>query len=283
MIDLICPLDKELLIRHDGAWVCKNRHHFDIAKQGYVNLLNVQHKKSKQPGDSKEMVAARRDFLNAHYYQPLADKIVDFMLAEERASTLISVLDAGCGEGYYLDYLESQRSAAGAQGEYIGVDISKWAVLAAAKRSRNCRWFVASNRQLPFPDASFDWIVCGFGFPVWNEFYRLLKPEGKVLLLDPADGHLGRLKSIIYPRCAESVKSEAGEDKAKAQFEHQLQENVKFQFELTSNIQMSNLLKMTPHYFKAPRDGVDKLLSNNELSETVKVDFNLYSKPGLVV
>ena len=128
---LACPLDDEPLQRDGKVWRCAHGHSFDVARQGYVHLLPVQNKRSRDPGDSKQMVAARRRFLNAGHYRPIAEAVSRAALAGLPTDATANCLDAGCGEGYYL------RELADAAGEQplalLGLDISKWAVLAAAK------------------------------------------------------------------------------------------------------------------------------------------------------
>src|SRR5690554_7386318 len=102
---LACPLDGDPLYRSDGTWRCAAGHSFDIARQGYVNLLPVQQKRSRNPGDSKEMVAARTQFLNTGIYEPIAQKVTELVRPLLQQDRPLRLLDAGCGEGYYLDYL----------------------------------------------------------------------------------------------------------------------------------------------------------------------------------
>ena len=99
---LACPLDGTPLHCTGSAWTCASGHSFDIASQGYTNLLPMQNKRSRDPGDSKEMVAARRRFLTAGFYQPIAAAVSRAVLADLPADASISCLDAGCGEGYYM-------------------------------------------------------------------------------------------------------------------------------------------------------------------------------------
>ncbi len=95
-----CPLCHQPLTQANNSFVCPGRHQFDVAKEGYVNLLPVQHKRSRDPGDSAEMMQARRAFLDAGHYQPLRDAIVN-VLKEKSNSEDAAILDIGCGEGYY--------------------------------------------------------------------------------------------------------------------------------------------------------------------------------------
>ncbi len=202
---LACPLDGDPLERQDGAWRCPAGHSFDIARQGYVHLLPVQNKRSRDPGDSKEMVAARRRFLEAGHYRPIAEAVSRAVLAGAPAGGTLRCLDAGCGEGFYLRELASVATESEkAQGEaptlsLLGVDISKWAVLAAAKREKAATWVVGTNAHLPVQAQSLDRVLCLFGFPVYPEFARVLKPGGELLLVEAGPDHLRELREIIYP------------------------------------------------------------------------------------
>ena len=153
-LPLICPLDNKRLTRKADQLSCENGHSFDIARQGYVNLLTVQQKKSKQPGDSKEMIVSRRRFLEAGYYAAISDKLNEIVARLSAGDKPITVLDAGCGEGYYLthclQYLENLH--ADKDIVCVGMDISKPAIVAAAKRSnenthyRSCEYtFTLAN------------------------------------------------------------------------------------------------------------------------------------------
>ena len=103
MITPLCPVCGGPLQCGSAPWVCENKHSFDVARQGYVNLLTVDRKHSLHPGDTREMVAARREFLEAGYYAPIAQTLRS--LLSEFAPDAQSILDAGCGEGYYLGQL----------------------------------------------------------------------------------------------------------------------------------------------------------------------------------
>ena len=116
MIQVICPVCGAALEPQGTAWRCVQGHCFDVARQGYVNLLTVTQKHSRHPGDTREMVAARRAFLDAGWYAPIAKTLAD--LVRRFCPETASVLDAGCGEGYYLSQL-------GWVPERCGIDISR--------------------------------------------------------------------------------------------------------------------------------------------------------------
>lgn len=263
---LSCPLDGLPLQRHGVAWRCPSGHSFDIASQGYANLLPVQHKRSKDPGDSKEMVAARRRYLETGIYRPIAAAAASALLADVAGSHL-ACLDAGCGEGYYL------REIAAAAGEavcleLIGLDISKWAVQAAAKRERRATWVVGSNANLPILAGTLDRVLCMFGFPVYAEFARVLKPGGRLIQVDAGPAHLRELREIIYPRVKEDRKPALV---APPGFGLQSVDCVQYHAALTTPAQIADLLVMTPHLYRTTPEGRARAAALEGLEITVDV------------
>jgi 23S rRNA (guanine745-N1)-methyltransferase len=264
---LACPLDGTPLHCTGSAWTCASGHSFDIASQGYTNLLPVQHKRSRDPGDSKEMVAARRRFLTAGFYQPIAAAVSRAVLANLPADASLSCLDAGCGEGYYL------RQLAEAVGDdqtlaLLGLDISKWAVLSAAKQDKRPSWVVGSNANLPVLPGTLDRVLCMFGFPVYPEFARVLKPGGQLVQVDAGPDHLRELREIIYP----SLKPErTAEMPTPEGFRRLPTETLRFAIELTRAEQIADLLAMTPHLYRAKAEGRDKAAALTALSLSVDV------------
>jgi 23S rRNA (guanine745-N1)-methyltransferase len=264
---LACPLDGAPLHCHGATWRCAAGHSFDIASQGYANLLPVQQKRSRDPGDSKEMVVARRRFLNAGHYQPIAAAVSRAALADQLSGTTISCLDAGCGEGYYL----RQLAAAARDGQtlaLLGLDISKWAVLSAAKQDKRSNWLVGSNANLPVLPARLDLVLCMFGFPVYAEFARVLKPGGVLLQVDAGPDHLRELREIIYP----TLKPERNaETPVPAGFCHLATETVRFRLSLEGQAQIADLLAMTPHLYRASAEGRAAAEALTALALTVDV------------
>ncbi|MFZ3041408.1 MAG: methyltransferase domain-containing protein [Thiobacillus sp.] len=271
---LACPLDGTPLHCIGSAWTCASGHSFDIASQGYTHLLPVQNKRSRDPGDSKEMVAARRRFLTAGFYQPIAVAVSRAVLADLPANASISCLDAGCGEGYYL------RQLAAAVGDeqtlaMLGLDISKWAVLSAAKQDKRPSWVVGSNANLPVLSGTLDRVLCLFGFPVYAEFARVLKPGGLLVQVDAGPDHLRELREIIYP----SLKPERPLDlQTPAGFSRLPTETVRFSIDLTSAEQVADLLAMTPHLFRASAEGRAKAAALTALSLSVDVRLTCFER-----
>jgi 23S rRNA (guanine745-N1)-methyltransferase len=190
----LCPLCQTPLQPESRSYVCLNRHQFDIAKEGYVNLLPVQHKRSKDPGDNKEMMQARRQFLDQEHYQPLRQAI-SALLQHHQVTTL---LDIGCGEGYYTDYFRQTLANSDRQVSVHGLDISKIAVRYAAKSYPDSQFCVASSQRLPFANHNLDAIVRIYAPCNENELTRVLKSNGVVITATPAGRHLFQLKALIY-------------------------------------------------------------------------------------
>jgi 23S rRNA (guanine745-N1)-methyltransferase len=261
---LACPLDGEPLSQSDTCWRCPVGHSFDIARQGYLHLLPVQKKRSLDPGDSKAMVAARRRFLNAGYYQPVADSVSKAVTTRGGESKPLACLDAGCGEGYYL----RQLAASNMPLALVGVDISKWAILAAAKQDKRPRWLVGSNANLPVLSSTVDCLLCLFGFPVYSEFARVLKPGGIVIQADAGSDHLRELREIVYPSLKPDKPSMVDVPDG---FSDLGTETVRYPLSLESQDAIADLLAMTPHFYRAPAEGRVLAEALETLTVTVEV------------
>lgn len=177
------------LVLDDRHYVCANAHTFDVARSGYVNLLQPQDKRSKTPGDTPEAVAARRRFLDRGHAGPLVDAIVRALPLQEGDA----LLDAGCGEGHHL---AAFRRAYGVDAH--GTDISVPAIELAARRYRDCSWVVANaDRFLPYADASFSAVTSITARMNPEEFRRVLAPNGTLLIVLPAADDLIELRQAI--------------------------------------------------------------------------------------
>lgn len=272
---LACPLDGAFLRRDGATWRCAAGHSFDIASQGYINLLPVQQKRSRDPGDSKEMVAARRRFLNAGFYQPIAAAVSRAALADLRPGATASCLDAGSGEGYYLRQLAAAATESRQSLAVLGLDISKWAVLSAAKQDKRPSWVVGSNANLPVLPGSLDRVLCMFGFPVYAEFARVLKPAGLLLQVDAGPDHLRELREIIYP----ALKPErSAEPRPPAGFVSLSTESVSYSADIVGAEQIADLLAMTPHLYRATAEGRARAAALTALTVTVDVRLTRFGR-----
>lgn len=272
---LRCPLDHQMLRQQENCLRCDNGHSFDIARQGYCNLLGASDKRSRHPGDSKEMVVARREFLDSGEYQPVVKKLVELVapLVDSRSV----IVDAGCGEGYYLQQLQAQlESASGAAPSLLGFDISKWAVQAATRRLA-ATWMVASNRNIPLAPGSADCLLSLFGFPVFKTFLQVLRDGGTLLLVDAGPQHLIELREVIYPEVRQ-IESTMTQQACAAGFSAGQSFPLQFKTSALSQLQLRQLLGMTPHLFRASREGKDRAAQLDQFRVTVDVVFQLFHK-----
>ncbi|MDP2127240.1 MAG: methyltransferase domain-containing protein [Pseudohongiella sp.] len=268
---LACPMDGLPLERTGNSWQCPNAHSYDIARLGYVHLLPVQNKRSRDPGDSKEMVLARQQFLAAGFYKPIADAVCEAVRSRTDADSLIAVLDAGCGEGYYLRELQQS----GLQLHVTGLDISKWAVIAAAKPDKTVNWLVGSNANLPLLPATQDVVLCMFGFPVYAEFARVLKEGGVLVKVDAGPDHLLELREIIYPAIRTPGNNKA---EAPAQFTALEQRSLRYTINASGQEQIARLLTMTPHLYRTSAEGRARATALTEIELTVDVRIEILEK-----
>ncbi len=242
MPKLICPLCRLPLDPQPKVWRCGNGHCFDVAREGYVNLLPVQHKHSREPGDTPESLKARRDFLHAGHYQPLRDAVLDMVLPL-KAQTL---LDIGCGEGYYTSAFTALAP------DVTGLDIAKSAIQLAARRFRGITWLVGSGALLPVADASVDLVTHLFTHLHLEEVRRVLRPGGHVLVVTPGPDHLHSMRAALF----DEVRAHAP-DKFLAGFEEgfEIQDRRDLRFPLALSQQdLRLLLQMTPYAWKARPD-----------------------------
>ena len=175
----VCPICSAPLTREEHSYRCPAGHSYDIAREGYVHLLPANKKHSANPGDDREMVAARTRFLDGGWYAPLQDALCRLVLAH--TGNCPAVLDAGCGEGYYTNGIFSTLQNAGKSPHVAGVDLSKLALRKAARRTPGAEFAVASVYHLPVADRSIDLLVDCFAPLALEEYRRVLKPGGPTI------------------------------------------------------------------------------------------------------
>lgn len=261
---LLCPLCGKELVWEDRVCRCENGHCFDAARQGYVNLLPVQQKRSLHPGDTREQVLSRRAFLEGGYYAPIAEALCN---AACQAGCTGPVLDVGCGEGYY-----GIRLAQALGGALVGLDISKDAVRCAAGRYKQARWLCASAARLPVESGSVGVVTSLFALTVPEEFHRVLRQDGLFIQVLAAADHLLGLKQIIYPTLTEKPKVSQPELPG-----FRLERTIPVRFTFTvEGEQVGNLLSMTPHVYRISREGAQRLAQTQRLTDTASCVINLY-------
>ncbi len=267
MPEILCPVCGETLHRQARQLLCPGGHSFDLARQGYVNLLTVEQKHSLHPGDTREQVAARRAFLSGGFYRPIAETLCG--LAREFAPAAGELLDVGCGEGYY-----SAQVAAALGCGLTGVDIAKDAVRYAAGQYKSAAWLCATAAHLPFPPASFGLVLSLFALAVPGEFARVLRPEGVYIEAVAAPDHLLGLKEIIYPQVQIKEKDSAPRLPG---FRLEAVRPLSFSFTAEGQ-QVQNLLAMTPHYWRISKAGAAALAATPALRDRASVIFYIYRK-----
>ena len=265
-MQLLCPLCGKELTKRDKCYVCEKNHSFDIARQGHVNLLPVQNKRSLNPGDTAQQVAGRRSFLDGGYYAPIRDALCQ--LAKDHGCSG-PILDIGCGEGYYSAHLAKELDA-----DLLGLDISKEAVRYAAGRYKDATWICASAAHVPVKDHSFGLVTSLFALTLPEEFRRVLRPDGAYIQVLAAEDHLLNLKSIIYPELHHKEKFTTPELPG---FRLAQSRSLRFSFTVTGE-QVQNLLSMTPHVYRIGKEGADRLRQTESLTDTASCVLNLYVK-----
>lgn len=278
---LLCPVCKGEMVKVPAArnFKCEHGHTYDIAKEGYVNLLLSNQKKSKNPGDSKDMVAARKDFLSKGYYHPVSNKInetIERFIPKDKSAW--SILDLGCGEGYYSQHLKKQLNKNDITIDYYGLDISKEAVRQASKVNKDGIWIVGNNYSIPIPNQSLDCIFSVFSPYNLEECSRVLKKDGILLIVSPRPNHLIEMKSIIYSEVTEKeYKIQIGGREVIKSIEMVEENNVTFQIELPQE-DMQSLLKMTPHFWKTTTENKQKLNLYQSLIVTIDMSLKVLKK-----
>jgi 23S rRNA (guanine745-N1)-methyltransferase len=280
---LQCPVCRDLLLLSADGYQCSRMHTFDAARQGYVNFLLSHKKHSKEPGDSPEMIMSRRRFLNLGFYDKISEGInqavVDALPDTERGSAFM-VLDAGCGEGFYLKRLKERLSARFGDSnpvEYYGVDISKFAVRQATQRDKAINWFVASIADLPFVPASFDIVLNVFSPANSPEFSKILKKTGKLVLVSPGPRHLNGLREIIYPVAREHTQPEMVEQ-ARELFALSACTRINYPIELKTKAEIMDLLAMTPYFWNIGLNTKSKVAALDRLAMEVDVKIRVLNK-----
>ena len=258
---LICPICRAPLTRQGGSYICPGRHTFDRARQGYTNLLL---RAAGQHGDNREMILARRAFLESGAYAPLKDAIST--AARRLAPGARTFLDAGCGEGYYGEaVLGALPHAAG-----YGIDISREALRVAGRReavaSGRFSLFVAGVYEMPFADRSFDLVLNVFAPLATEEYRRVLRPGGVLLMAIPDRRHLFEMKEVLYDTPRENEVA----DLALGGFTLLGAEPVTKKLTLTSGEQIRALFSMTPYYYRTPEAGRLRLEALDRLEVTAE-------------
>ena len=268
---LRCPVCKERLTLDETgkSLYCTGarRHCFDISAKGHVNL-GLNHSGG---GDSKEAVRSRTAFLRKGYYKPFADKLCEIISEYVKEGT---VIDAGCGEGYYTSLVAEKCGTL-----TLGFDLSKWGAEAGASYAKreeidNVAFAVASIYEMPVADECADAVINLFAPCAEQEFTRVLKKGGILIVVGAGEDHLFGLKRAIYdnpykndPRCDLPTN-----------MEHIASHKVSFEIELSDKEDRMNLFAMTPYFYRTSRADFEKLEKAEGLKTEVQFNIEVYRK-----
>ncbi|MBQ9941302.1 MAG: methyltransferase domain-containing protein [Clostridia bacterium] len=265
----ICPVCKSVLERDGKSYVCRNCHTFDIAKEGYVNLLPSGKANSAVPGDNKEMVKSRTVFLESGGYKVFADGIADvcreYSLGDEPV-----IVDAGCGQGYYDKIIKSSLP----KSNIVGIDISKFAIKYASNNNKNISYAVAGVYDMPVADECADFVLSIFSPLADREFCRVLKKCGYLVIAVPGPVHLLEMKKILYNNPYENQVTESN------------YEGFKFvkRIPIQSSLVLENseliyaLFSMTPYFWKTDVEGHERLKNTSYLETRTEFHLLVYQK-----
>lgn len=272
-----CPLCHHTLTVTSSGYQCDYNHQFDRAKEGYVNLMPVQHKRSKQPGDNAEMMQARRRFLDSNHYHQMREAVATLCVEHSLAASP-QLLDIGCGEGYYTDFIAQQLQQCSPNATCYGLDISKVAIRYAAKRYArdDLQFCVASSHRLPFADQSLDTILRIYAPCHHSELQRVTTENGCVITVTPAARHLYQLRELVY----QDVRLH---DETPEEIEgFELIQADKLHYTMTmSGEQADDLLQMTPFAWKATEAMRKQLKSTPQFQCEADFMLRVYKKSAL--
>ena len=249
---MLCPICKSKLFIDNKTYKCINKHSFDIAKEGYLNLLISK----KNAGDTKESTLARLNFQEKGYYDFLGKELATII---SNKSNSFDILDLGCGVGYYDKFISCKS--------LIGLDISKNAIQRASKHNKNYLYVVGSNAEIPFEDNSFDVVFSIFAPIFIEEVKRVLKPGGILIKVSPGINHLYELKERLYDNPylnTEDNVEYSGFDSQSYTIKSKA---------IINNEDIDNLIKMTPYYYKTSSEAIKNI--NTEFL-SITFEFNVY-------
>ena len=244
-----CPICQENLTLVEGSLKCNNRHSFDLAKFGYVNLA-PQIKQSANY--DKENFQNRQQILEAGFYQAILDAISDLLASSENTET---ILDIGCGEGFYSRKLQENHP----DKTFYAFDISKDSVQIAAKSEPNwaVNWFVGDLARLPIKDASMDILLDIFSPANYGEFRRVLSKDGILIKVIPTKNHLKEIRQKVQDQLT-------NKDYSNQDIKNHFQNNFTILSSKTTSLtkpitaeQLQALLSMTPLLFHIDQSKID--------------------------
>lgn len=268
---LVCPKCRSELKIADNIKRCENGHSYDIAKQGYVNLTLGRFGGA---GDDKEMCRSRHEFHNRNYYRCLADKLSKICLS----LNVDSIVDAGCGEGYYLRQIRDYYVLNGfAPSSLCGIDLAKEAILLAARLEKAneypIEYAVAGIFDMPIGDDCCNCVLSVFAPVPDAEAFRILKKDGYLIVVSPGEKHLEGLKNVLYDVVYDNVPG------SKEYTGFKIEQVVEASDTITvSGKSITDLFHMTPYYWKTSEEDALKLQKIENLTTKIEFIITIYKK-----
>lgn len=258
---LTCPVCGLRLFEAQRSLQCARGHTFDRAREGYVNLLTAGHGQTKIHGDTSEMLQARRRILGRGYYEPLSARLNQCgveLLAVRRGDTA-TIMDVGCGEGYYLGRLSQLLQSSPLNDSpahpharafcFFGMDVSKDALRMAARTYKSVSFFVGDARHhIRLGDGSVDLLLNIFAPRNAAEFERVLRPDGSLLIVIPREHHLTELRSELSLLRIDADKQERVEQQLRHRFQLVAQDTLEYRVDI-DRADVVDFLYMTPNYW----------------------------------
>ncbi len=250
--------------------ICKNGHSYDRNKRGFYNLFLSN--KGGTHGDNKLMVDSRRRFLDSGYYSELARSVAQKVLQYTQDG--VAVLDIGCGEGYYTDFIQRSATEQGKLLSVSGFDISKDAIALAKRRNADVEFAVAGAYDMPVANCTVDTAVNMFSPLAKDEILRVLKPYGKFIMAIPAEEHLFGLKELLYETPYKNTVS----DTELSGFKLISDSEVRYTIHMNSREEISALFAMTPYAYRTGSAGRERVERAEQLSTDVHFRIFVYEK-----
>ncbi len=265
-----CPKCMGTLVTDGHTATCRAGHSYDKSKYGYYNLLLGG--SGGTHGDNREMILARRAFLSSGYYAPLSERLSSLVLEYTREGG--TVLDVGCGEGYYTDAVEKALFTRDNLTRVAAFDISKDAVREAARRSTRISYAVASAYHTPVFDGSVSTVTNAFSPFAREELLRVLEPHGAFIMAIPEREHLYELKELLY---STPYKNEV-KDSFIEGFSLVYDERLSYKMQLSDSESITSLFKMTPYAYRTPKEAAERIRALENLECTADFHIFVYRK-----
>lgn len=266
---LLCPVCQAPMLNKELALICENRHSFDIARQGYVNLLNQP---SPAHYDTELFHSRNQVITESLFFNLLHNEMLKIILNKE-SNLSLTILDAGCGEGSHLAEMQSLMLKSAVEIDTaVGVDISKEGILEAAKSYQDQIWLVADLAKMPFKESTFDVILNILSPANYREFTRVLKSDGLIIKVIPRQGYLKELRESAVQEDSLSYSNEKIVNLFHEHFSEVNKIRINYQVKLAKP-NLSHLLRMTPLTWKWAEDKMT--MFEQTAPRIITVDFDI--------